>query len=86
MVMKNMIISLLLLLSIGCTTTKPTQSLTPNSSCHEMEKELNRLKKNKNIDIANTTAMLLLGVYGQSKDEQRDEKIRVLELKLSGCQ
>lgn len=80
-----MIISLLLILFIGC-TTKPTQSLTPNDSCHEIEKELNKLKKNKNIDIANTTAMLLLGVYGQSKDEQRDEKIRVLELKLSGCQ
>ena len=74
-----------MLLSIGCSTTKSTQLLTPNDSCHEIKKELKRLKKNRNIDIANTTAMLLLGGYGDNKDEQINEKIRVLEMKLSGC-
>ncbi len=86
--MKNIItLSLLLMLLAGCTTTtKPTQSINHNSSCQEIQEEIERLKKEKKNDLVNTTEMVIMGVYGYgNKDKKIDEKIKVLKMRLLEC-
>lgn len=81
--MKNITTILMLIMITACTTTtKPSKPITQNSSCEEIQKEINRLKSEKKRDLVNTTATVLTGhrfPYGQ-EEKNIDEKIKVLEM------
>lgn len=68
---------------MGCSLPK---SIKPTASCLQYQQELTKLKnKNRKYILQNIAALTLPANLPHQEDKQIDEKIRVLEMKLSEC-
>jgi len=83
--MKNItILSFLLIMYIGCTPVP--EANTNLNSCRDIQKEINRLEKEKRINITTKVLSVLSdGLYPKTNIKDIDQKIKILKLKHSSC-
>lgn len=81
--MKNTILLLVVTLFTGCSGPK---SIKPTASCFEYQQEMEELRsKQRDHTVQNVTAFVIGANFAHQEDKRIDEKIRVLEMKLTEC-
>ena len=82
--MKNINLVIILTLILTACSTKSTS--TPNN-CQNIQNEIDNLKKENYTDMTAFTIKAVTGRYtfGGEKEKYLDQKLQILELKLSDC-